>query len=152
MRKAHTYDETTDTDEFFFSGRAWWGNWAALVLFFAIEVGSFYTYQRQGGVASLVVPILCAGIMPMFALGIARRSQPVLVISGNELEHVDLITWWLRPKKLSIDGVTAVSDINGMLHLRFESGAFERVPLRLIEASARSAVVESINRRISNLG
>ena len=148
MRKSHSYDETTDTDEFFFSGRAWWGNWVTLALLIAMEVGSIHVYQRQGGVAYLVVPILCAGVMPIFVFGIVRRSQPVLVISGKALEHVNLITWWLRPKKLSIDGVTAVSDISGTLHLRYESGAFERVGLSQIEASARPAVVESINRRI----
>ena len=133
--------------EFFFSGRAWWWSWATIFFLFAMEVGSLYNYQTAGRISSLLLAIAGAVFFSVLALGVARRSHPVLVISGNRLEYVNLIALWSRPKKLSIDGVTATSDIKGTLQLRYESGAFERVPLNLIEAKSRPAVIEAIERR-----
>jgi len=152
MWKAHTYNEVTDTDKFFFSGRAWWLNWAMLVFFLAMGADALYSHQTDGRITALPMATLCAGLSILFALAAARRSHPVLVITGRTLEHVNLIRLWLRPTKMSIDGVTAVSEINGTLSLRYESGTFEYLQLNLIEAKARSAVVDSIQRRISNVG
>lgn len=152
MQKAHTYDGLTDTDKFFYSGRAWWLNCAMLVFLLVMGVDALYSYQTGGRVTALPMAILSAGLLILFALAAARRSHPVLVISGRTLEHVNLIRFRLRPQKMSIDGITAVSEINGTLSLRTNSGAFEYLQLNLIAANARSAVVESIQRRISNRG